>query len=161
MKNSLVWMAFLFVFLSSGCSNPFQQSLQKEERTRTFVIRHSLDKSTSWHRIDTWIASNYNDSTEVIRLREREEGAFVVRALLPWAFDPLRTTICHSNYLLSIKTKDMKTRLVFELEPTNGLPCRGPFPPKEKMDDIYKEFALIKVGIEDALTMGTHLSEEF
>ena len=152
-------IGMISLLLMSCASVTFQKNLSKRDKVYTYIIDHALSKEKSFERIDSWIAKNYKNAQKVIQLREKSDGAIVLKPVVSWIFGMTET--CYSSYTLSIKTKDKKSRLVFELGTTTGS-CYGPYPTVPAMESIKSEFEEIYLGIKKNLTMkNTALDDNF
>jgi hypothetical protein len=159
-KMRKIFIIGMISLLFMSCASvTFQKNLSKRDKVYTYIIDHTLSKEKSFERIDSWIAQNYKNAQKVIQLREKSDGAIVLKPVVSWIFGT--TVICYSSYTLSIKTKDKKSRLVFELGTTTGS-CYGPYPTVPAMESIKSEFEGIYLGIKKNLTMkNTALDDNF
>ncbi len=148
-KVKLVGVLALFALLMSCAGVTFQKTLADKDRVFTRIIVHDLTKEKSFERIDAWVAKTYNNAQKVIQLREKEDGAIVLKPVVSWIFG--MTEKCRSTYTVSIKTKDNRTKLTIELGKTTGS-CYGPYPTVPAMPTIRAEFNGIFAGIKKSLT---------
>jgi len=155
----LVGVLTICAILVSCAGMTFQKTLADKDRIFTRIIVHDLTKEKSFERIDAWVAKNYKNAQKVIQLREKEDGAIVLKPVVSWVFG--MTQPCRSTYTVSIKTKDNRTKLTCELGYTTGT-CAGPYPTVPAMPTIKAEFQSVFSGIKKSLTAkSTALDDDF
>jgi shikimate kinase len=65
-------------------------------------------------------------------------------------------------YVLKIKVKDAKAKLVFEtgtFDDSHAHYYYGKYPPSNNMPEVLREYELIRKGIEQSLTTASSLDE--
>lgn len=97
---------FLFILLGLfGVTSQAQNTLPIEYK----VSVDSTDKTTLFNGYNQWVAKNFNNSNNVVRLNDQVSGIVVIKFILNTKLGTYSTTHCTMEF----NVKDNKYRLLF------------------------------------------------
>ncbi|RUO58520.1 hypothetical protein CWE25_02435 [Idiomarina fontislapidosi] len=108
-------------------------------------------KDEIFSRARNFLATNYGDTNEVLRVVDAKEGIIIGRGSSPWY---IMTNSCSTEHNVKFAAKDNKARLQFEL--IQGAPaysgCQGwAMPTEQGYQTIKSDFNAFSERLEQAL----------
>lgn len=128
-----------------------------ESAPTTFTYDYkNLDASKSelFNRARNFLATNYGDTNEVLRVVDESEGIIIGRGSSPWTINKLAGNQCSTTHNVKFAAKENRARLQFEL--VSGAPaysgCPGwDMPTIDGYKEIKTDFDNFSERLEQAL----------
>lgn len=137
-----IYFLFVISIFLYGCSGAVRTTISPEEKDYTFEENTSKSKTVAFEAVDEWLAVNANNSKNIIQLKDKDAGKFVVKPVMDVTVSMTKLPM---NYTLIMRISDKK--IVFNFEIGEMATAYGGYPPESSIEEIKNEFISTKNSI--------------
>lgn len=103
-----IYLLFVISIFLYGCSGAVRTTISPGEKNYTFEENTSKSKTVAFEAVDEWLAVNANNAKNIIQLKDKDAGKFVVKPIMDVT---VGMTNLPMNYTLIMRISDKKNNL--------------------------------------------------